>query len=150
MKTKTMVMALFVSNLLMFALGFPVFGDDENPRRSGRPAAEKAARDLRERGPELQSQRRLGNGPPASRDPAQFVAMLMRQFDKDGDQKLDSQELAALLTSMRDRQAPMGGQQPMGPMQANRFRPGGVEGRRGGDGTDEAGGVTPKRPPVEE
>ena len=150
MRIKNVVLATFAAVSLILASDSAAIADDENPRGIRRLGAETGRRDLSERGLERQGQRRLGDGPPAGRDPAQFVTMLMRQFDKDGDQKLDSQELAALLTSMRDRQAPMGGQQPMGPMQANRFRPGGVEGRRGGDGTDEAGGVTPKRPPVEE
>ena len=150
MSIKTEVLATFVAASLMIASGSAATAHDEAPREIRRPGAETPQRDIGERGLEPQGQRRFGDGPLAGRSPAQFVTILMRQFDKDGDQKLDSQELTALLTSMRERQAQMGAQTPIGPMQANRFRPGGMERRRGGDGNDEAGGVTPKRPPVEE
>jgi len=150
MSIKTEVLATFAAASLMIASGSAATADDEAPRGIRRPGAETGQRDIGEPGLEPQGQRRFGDGPFAGRGPAQFVTILMRQFDKDGDQKLDSQELTALLTSMRERQAQMGGQPPVGPMQANRFRPGGMEGRRGGDGNDEAGGVTPKRPLVEE
>lgn len=130
MKKKAVMVAGFSLAVLVSSAGFANPDDQDNP---GGPF------------------RRPGAGAP---DQHQFLTMLMRQFDKDDDQKLDSQELTALLTSLRERQAQMGGQGPLGPMQANRFRPsgpGGMEGRRGGgDGNDEAGGVSPKRPPVEE
>lgn len=119
-----------------------------------RGTAEKGAG----RGPERQGR----GGPGAERDPAQMVARLMQEFDKDGDQKLDSTELTALMTSMRDRR---GGARPggEGQGQARQGRPGqarqgqgkpgqgkpGAEGQRRRRGTDEAGkpgGERPKRP----
>ena len=36
-------------------------------------------------------------------DPAMFVSRLMKQFDTDGDQKLDMKELTTLMTDLRDR-----------------------------------------------
>ena len=101
------------------------------------------------------------SGPGAERDPAQMVARMMQEFDKDGDQKLDSAELTALLTSMRQRRGQMGergqaqGQAKRGrPEQAQqgRGKPGqgkpGAEGRRrrGSDDAGNPGGQRPKRP----
>ena len=150
MSIKTVVLATLAVASLIVPCGSPASGDEEKPSEIRRPGAEVGGPIMSERGLNQPGQRRFGDAPAAGRGPAQFVTMLMRQFDKDADQKLDSEELTALLTSMRDRQSQMGGQPPMGPMQANRFRPGGMEGRRGGDGNDEPGGVTPKRPPVED
>ena len=57
-----------------------------------------------------------GRGRLANRDPSQIVASLMKEFDKDGDQKLNSNELTALLSSLRERRAAFGagsgGRQP--------------------------------------
>ncbi|TWT82654.1 hypothetical protein CA13_41170 [Planctomycetes bacterium CA13] len=39
------------------------------------------------------------------RDPAKMVARLMKEFDQDGDKKLDSSELMALLKAMRERRS---------------------------------------------
>jgi hypothetical protein len=103
-------------------------------------------------------QGRDGAGP--DRDPAQMVARMMTQFDKDGDQKLDSKELTALLKSMRQRRGGEGqGQARQGragqgqPGQARQGRPGqgrqGAEGqrrRRSAENAGTAGGERPKRP----
>ena len=89
---------------------------------------------------------------PGMGDVNQVVSRMMREFDKDGDQKLDAAELTALIGFMRER-AMMGG--PGGFMPGNQ-RPGGFEGRPGmmergreADGNNEAGGVKPRRPPAE-
>ncbi len=156
MKKKTAILACFSLAILVSSVGFANPDDSENPGGRPRLGAGTSDRPVGQNRPIGQSKpigqdrtteagRRFGSDRPNGAGPAQFVTMLMRQFDKDGDQKLDSQELVALLTSMRERQAQMGGQGQMGPM-ANRFRPGGPD----GDGNNAAGGVTPKRPPVEE
>lgn len=87
---------------------------------------------------------RLGGQRP---DPTQLVGRMMQQFDQDGDQKLNVEELTALLTSLRDRR---GAQRPEGAVgEAMRRR--GAEGKRGkGNGAEEtAGGQKPKRPQAE-
>ena len=150
MKKKTAILACFSLTVLVSSVGFANPDDAESPGGRPRPRAGAPDRPIGQNKPigqdgTAEAGRRLGDNRPNGAGPAQFVTMLMRQFDKDGDQKLDSQELVALLTSMRERQAQMGGQGQMGPM-ANRFRPGGPN----GDGNNEAGGVSPKRPPVEE
>jgi hypothetical protein len=157
MKINAAMLASFGLVVLISSIGLANPDDQQEPGGRRRPGAGLADRPLsQDRGPQRgpEAGGRLGNDRANGPGSAQFVTMLMRQFDKDGDQKLNTDELTALLTSMRARQAQMGGQTPMGPMQGNRFRPGGLggmEGRRGGaDGNDEAGGVSPKRPPVEQ
>ena len=102
-------------------------------------------------------------GPGAERDPAQMVARMMQEFDKDGDQKLDSAELTALLSSMRQRRGAQMGGQGQGQGQARRGRPGqaqqgrgkpgqgnpganGQRRRRDSDDPGNPGGERPKRP----
>lgn len=114
-------------------------GPPEKDAGSGRPAfgqRDGAGRRNREGRP--------GPGRPDI-NPEQFVARLMQQFDKDGDQKLDAKELTSMFTAMRERRG--GGPGMMG-------RPGaGKDGaRRRRPDTDNpgtAGGDKPKRPPVE-
>ena len=129
---------------------------DEGQAKQQRPRVEG-----RQRGPEgnmgNQAKRPEGQGRPAGqlgmRDPAQMVAMMMQRFDSDGDQKLNAEELAALLSFMRERQGgamggPNGGPRGIG----NRARPGDAGNRLnspGGSSEDSAGGVKPRRPPSE-
>ncbi|HAY82172.1 MAG TPA: hypothetical protein DCY79_20395, partial [Planctomycetaceae bacterium] len=42
-------------------------------------------------------------GLPQGITPEQIAARMLKEFDQDNDQKLDAKELAALLTSMRQR-----------------------------------------------
>jgi len=99
-------------------------------------------------------------------DPAQMIARMMQEFDKDGDQKLDTRELTALMTSMRERRAGAAG---AGGARAGGARPGRPAGngagkgagnlrqRPGGDGkrkqgageNNRPGGERPKRPVAE-
>jgi EF hand len=71
-------------------------------------------------------------------DPSKIVERMMQEFDKDGDQKLDSKELTALLTSMRERMGQGFGAAADGQRKL-----------RGGDGAAQPGGDRPKRPDVE-
>lgn len=113
----------------------------------------KKGRDARKPGERRPSERRPSErrpGAAAQRDPAQMVARLIREFDKDNDQKLNAAELTAMLKSMRDRRGNFGGD----------MRRGGPAGRRpGGLGTDvdrrrrmenreagKPGGDRPRRP----
>lgn len=72
------------------------------------------------------------------RDPAVLIERMMKEFDKDGDQKLDVKELTALMTSMRERRE--GGQAQGRSDQARKRRGGQTEGQ------GEKGGAKPKRP----
>jgi len=90
-------------------------------------------------------------------DAAMMVTRMIQEFDKDGDQKLDAQELTALLTSMRERRG-AGGVRPgqvggkgAGQGAGNmRQRPGGDGKRNRGDGeANRPGGERPKRPAAE-
>ena len=89
-------------------------------------------------------------GAGQQRDPAQMVARMMQEFDKDGDQKLNLQELTAMMKSMRERRE-NGGRPGMGQGPGNGQKPGNRQGRQGrrGDGNGPAGGEKPKRPPAE-
>lgn len=129
----------------------------------GRQRGSKGAKPGAERGErgERGSQGR-GAGASQQRDPAEMAARMMKEFDKDGDSKLSSRELMALLTSMRDRRSSgdagaaagqrMGkGQRPEGAGQGGPKAGGPKAGGKGGKGkgADQAGtpgGQKPKRP----
>lgn len=101
-------------------------------------------------------------GPGGDRDPEQMVARMMKEFDKDGDSKLDLTELAAMMKSMRERRE-NGGQRGRGeggnaegrrrPPEAGKEgqRPGkeGRQGRGKGQQDEAPGGEKPTRPPAE-
>ena len=138
--------------------------DAQNSQKDGeqtgqerrRQRGDRADSDGRQRGPNAQRGQQ-GNGQQRQRpqmDPAKMVERIMGQFDKDGDSKLDANELTAMLTAMRER----GMGRAFG---AGQGRPGqkpgddrGQQGKRkrggkDGDQTDasEAGGDRPVRPP---
>ena len=111
-----------------------------------------------------QGQGQRGQRPPqGDRDPAMIVSRMMKEFDKDGDQKLNMTELTALFTSMRERRENGGGRPGAGPGDGQRRGEKGErgqgkdgqkpQGRRDGQGRGEkagdAGGDKPRRPPVE-
>ena len=85
-------------------------------------------------------------------DPAQIVARMMKEFDQDGDEKLDLTELTSLLTDLRDRRgetfAKIRENAGEGKGRAN-GRPDGARGKRDGEKQATAGGETPKRPPAQ-
>jgi len=110
----------------------------------------------RDREPAAQGAKRGAAGQRAAqagqRDPAQMVARMIKEFDSDGDQKLDAKELTALLTSMRERRD--GGQRmrPAG-RQAGQGQAKPAQDRKGrrpdAGGAGKPGGERPKRPNVE-
>lgn len=121
----------------------------------GRQRGDKGKAAAGQRGmrkPGEQGQRPGGRGQGGeSRDPAQMVARMMKEFDKDGDSKLDMKELTALMTAMRDRRGSAGDRR--GPEQKpegagkGQGKPGGGKGQKGkGGGTATPGGEKPKRP----
>ena len=87
MKTITSVLAI------AFAVSFAFDCEAQRPNRQQGQRGENAGEGGRRRPPQ---------GMP---EPAQMAARMMREFDKDGDKKLDTAELTALLTALRDRRA---------------------------------------------
>ena len=89
-----------------------------------------------------------GAGQQGNRNVEQFVAMMLKQFDKDGDQKLDIKELSALMIAMRDRRgqgmADRAGANKRSDGAERRQRP--DRNRGAGNGNQDEGGVKPKRP----
>ena len=139
------------------AFCIPASADEgDEGRRRGPRGGQQSAKEGGKRGPSAGQRRGPGGG---ERNSQEMVARMLKQFDKDGDQKLDSTELAALLTSMRERRGGgPGAGQGSGPGsrgQAQRGRGGrggpgeGQQGRgrrRGGDDAGPSGGQKPKRP----
>ena len=89
-------------------------------------------------------------GPQATKDPAAMAQRMMQQFDKDGNQQLDAQELAAMFVAMQERRS--NGRR--GENQAGRGRRGGPgaqgnpqgrRGRRGAKGNGPKGQGKKKR-----
>jgi len=130
--------------------------------------AEPQSRPEGKRGAGVKGQRRAGQGQRqkgggVERDPAQMVAHMMKEFDKDGDNKLDVRELTAMFTTMRQRRSEgsrAGGaeRRPGGNAGKKPLRDGGDNGKKGAPsrirrtrGGDEAipGGDKPKRPSAE-
>ncbi|MBB3205595.1 hypothetical protein FHS27_001399 [Rhodopirellula rubra] len=109
------------------------------------------------RGQARDGEQRRQRGGMADRDPAQMVGRLIEQFDKDGDEKLDSTELTALLTMMRDRRGgQMGGNGERPPFARNGDQAGPkardmMQRKRRNAGNEDAtpGGDLPKRPLAE-
>ncbi|MEP3480494.1 MAG: EF-hand domain-containing protein [Fuerstiella sp.] len=146
---------------------------DCSAQSPGRQRGGKGANAGAERGAQGQRGERGGQGRGMQgrvggqeRDPAALAARMMKEFDKDGDNKLNTAELVALMTSFRDRRGSgPGGNGPGGNGQGAKGagadgaerrmgkgqRPEGAgKGKKGkgkGDGqTDAPGGQSPKRP----
>ena len=144
----TILSALFCGLWLTSVAG--AFQDEAGQPTAKSPDAKPAAKaQNRPNRPEGQQR----GGPP--RDPKQMVAMMMEKFDSDGDQKLNAEELTAMLTFLRERPGQMGmqgGRPGAGRPGAGRpgaGRPGAKRGGGGGGADDqqaEAGGVKPRRP----
>ena len=119
----------------------------------GGPRGEKGKNANEQRGERGKGAAGKGQGPGAQRDPAQMVARMMKEFDKDGDSKLNARELTALLTSMRERRG--SGEKPgqaAGQRRAQGQKPGAAgkgQRRQGADGKKTPGGERPKRPAAE-
>ena len=145
MKNFTLSLALLSVGLLSYDSP----AQEPGTRPGGqRGQAEKGAN----RGPERQRR----GGLAAERDPAQMVARLMQEFDKDGDQKLDSKELTAMMISLRDRRGGAvrdgaQGRPAQGRPGQSRRRPGaeGQQRDRGSDAAGNPGGEKPTRPEAE-
>ncbi len=157
-----------IASLATVSLAQPPGRDGDRPQRGRGDAAKgDAAKGDSVRG--KGEARRGGNrpegmdrrgGPMMQADPEVVAAKMMEQFDKDGDSKLNSNELVALLKSLRERmqsgrQGMQGrpgaqgarGQRPDGMQQRRGERQGQGKRTRGRDGADATpGGDKPKRP----
>lgn len=143
-----------VAGLLSLTLAAPLSAnaDDNAPRSQERPGDRPSLRERLAEGD--RPGRGEGNQRPgfAGRDPEQIATMMIRQFDKDGDSKLDAKELAAMMTAMRERGAGMMGRPGANPGADGARMREMMENRRRGtaEGADQPGGVRPKRPPMDE
>jgi len=102
----------------------------------GKGGGQKGKAGARQRGGE-KSEQGPRRGGRAAQDPAKMVEEMLAKFDKDGDKKLDSKELVAMFTEMRQSRGARGG---AGAGQGRRGGPGGGAGQRGGPGAGQRGG----------
>ncbi len=110
----------------------------------GKGGGQKGKAGARQRGGE-KSEQGPRRGGRAAQDPAKMVEEMLAKFDKDGDKKLDSKELVAMFTEMRQSRGARGGAgAARGAGQRGRGGPGGGAGQRGGPG--ERGGPGGGRP----
>ena len=125
-----------------------------SPNDDGQPAKKRAGTEARKRDPRAaqgarQKQAKAKAGAAGKqggdRDPAKMDSVMMQKFDKDGDKKLNVEELTAMMTSMQERRAQQGGKAGKG----NRpdLKSGkNADGKSAND--NEAGGVKPQQPPA--
>lgn len=165
----TAIFAAVMSVALFSADCFAQPPGRQRAANSGKPGAQNGERPQRgergQRGPKGQGaegqRQRPQAGQGQQRDPAELAARMMKEFDKDGDNKLNPQELVALLTSMRDRRMSADGaagggqrggrgQRPEGAGKGGGPKAGGPKaGGKGSQRTSQAGtpgGQKPKRP----
>jgi len=122
---------------------FALFAADCGAQPPGRKAGDKR--------PAANGQREMDGrrAAAARRDPGQIANRMMQQFDKDGDQKLNVQELSAMLIALRERSGNGGpggiaGQRKR-PGQADQT-PGGKRKRSNENDSARPGGEKPTRP----
>ena len=101
------------------------------------------------------AQRRKGQG---QRSPKERVKRILQQFDKDGDEKLDEQELIAMFVAMQSRDRRQGkaggnrtgkgpsGKRPSGKGDRPGKGKGKGKGKKGKTKTEDSSEFTPKRP----
>ena len=119
-----------------------------SPKDDGQPAKKRAGVEARKR----------AGVEAGKRDPAKMASVMMQKFDKDSDQKLNVEELTAMMKFMQERRGQQGegagkgdaAGKEGGAGKKGRQRPG-AEKRSDGKSVDdkEVGGVTPRRPPAE-
>ena len=133
--------------LMLVALSIGILATQVEAKPPGDGDAAKAQRAGKGQKDGKARQGRAARGPQGGgQDSQQMVARMLQRFDQNGDQKLDSTELAALLTSLRERRGMGRGNE------AGAGRPGpGAGQRRGGKqrGAGQRlnpGGQRPKRP----
>ncbi len=92
------------------------------------------------------------------RDSAQMASSMMKRFDKDNDEKLNMDELKAMIKFMQERRGHQGNDAAKagaagakgGANKKNRRRPGAAENSaKKSEAAKEVGGVSPARPPAD-
>lgn len=140
-KVTIMKIAYFAAILAVTLIAFEVSA--QPPGKGG--AKGKNATGQRSKGDRAKGARGKADG--AQRDPAQLAVMMMKQFDKDGDRKLNTAELTSLLTSLRNRRGGANG--PRGEDGQGKAKGKGKSKGRDGGKAAPAGGQKPKRPAAE-
>ena len=135
-------MKLCLSSILaLFMIGHSIVAADdsspENPNAEGTQRAQRFRPGGQQNGERTQGQRRPGQFAGVS--PEQMVERLIEEFDADGDEKLNADELQKMMTTMRERRG--GGMQR---------RPGGNGRPSSGNSNATPGGEQPKRPSATE
>ncbi len=136
-------MKLFVPSILvLFMVGQAIVSADDTspdaPNAEGRPRAQRFRPGEQPNGERRPGQRRPGQS-PGGFSPEQMVQRIMDEFDADGDDKLNADELQKMLMTMRERR---GGGMQRRPGSQSRPSPGGSSSTPGGE--------SPKRPPAAE
>ncbi len=132
----------FSSILALFMIGHSIVAADdsspENPNAEGTQRAQRFRPGERQNGERTPGQRRPGQF-PGGFSPEQMAERMIKEFDADGDEKLDATELLKMMTTMRERRG--GGMQR---------RPGSNGRPSSGNSNAAPGGEKPKRPPAAE
>lgn len=93
-----------------------------------------------------------------NRDPVKMASLMMQKFDKDSDEKLNVEELTAMMKFMQERRGQQGDGAGKGDIagkegsagKKDRQRPGAEKSSaKKSVEVNEVGGVTPRRPPAE-
>ena len=135
-------MKLCVTSILaLFVIGYAVVSADDSSTENTNEESTSRARRFRpgdqQNGERTPGQRRPGQF-AGGFSPEQMVQRMIEEFDADGDEKLNADELQKMMVTMRERRG--GGMQR---------RPGN-SGRPSGNSNATPGGENPKRPPTAE
>ena len=135
-------MKLCVTSILaLFIIGYSVVSADDSSTKNTNEESTSRARRFRpgdqQNGERTPGQRRPGQF-AGGFSPEQMVQRMIEEFDADGDEKLNADELQKMMVTMRERRG--GGMQR---------RPGN-SGRPSGNSNATPGGENPKRPPTAE
>ena len=132
----------FSSILAVVMIGHSIVAADdsslENPNAEGTQRAQRFRPGGQQNGERAPGQRRPGQF-AGGFSPEQMVERLMEEFDADGDEKLNADELQKMMTTMRERR---GGRMQRRPGSNGRPSP--------GNSNATPGGEKPKRPPAAE
>ena len=132
----------FSSILALFMIGHSIVAADdssqETPNAEGTQRAQRFRPGGQQNGERTPGQRRPGQF-AGGFSPEQMAERMIKEFDADGDEKLDSTELLKMMTTMRERRG--GGMQR---------RPGSNGRPSSGSSNATPGGEKPKRPPAAE
>jgi hypothetical protein len=125
-----------VGILVVLLIGAGQLSAEESADRDKKPEDASRARQIRQNDEQKPGQQRPGQF-PGGFSPAQMVERMIAEFDTDGDEKLNADELEQLFVKMRERR---GAGMQSRPGQKSRPSPGGENSAPGGE--------SPQRPPA--